>query len=104
MFVVLTTCADQREANRIASLLLRAHLTGCVQMFPIRSIYSWKGKLERSREVALFIKTERRLFPMVETLIRRVSSYEVPCIEGWPIERVSRPFRDWLVGVLQGRS
>lgn len=103
MFIVSTTCANQREADRIATLLLRARLVVCVQMFPISSKYWWRNKIEGAREVLLFAKTQRQLFPMIEKVIRRASSYEVPAIEGWPIDRVSRPFRDWLIGVLRGK-
>lgn len=98
----MTTCGSGAEAKRLATLVLKARLAACVQMIPIQSAYWWEGKIASSREVLLLMKTKRQLYPMLETLIRRLSRYEVPVIEGWDVRAMSRPAREWMKTILAG--
>lgn len=102
MFIVMTTCGSGIEAKRLATLVLKARLAACVQMIPIQSAYWWQGKITSSREVLLLIKTKRQLYPMLEALVRRVSRYEVPVVEGWELNAMSRAAREWVKTILAG--
>jgi len=45
--VVLSTCANQEEAERLARLLVDQRLAACVNVIPgLRSYYRWKGAVE----------------------------------------------------------
>ena len=56
---VINTTTDSYEiAYKIAKLLVSERLSPCVQTVPkIKSTYMWEGKLEKSDEILLVIKT-----------------------------------------------
>ena len=77
--VVLSTCASEEEAVRVARALVEAQLAVCVNIVPrVRSIYRWKDSVEDASEWLLLIKTKRELFEALTAKLRTVHSYEVP--------------------------
>jgi periplasmic divalent cation tolerance protein len=96
MLFIYTTCANEKEAERIVMALLKARLIGCANWWPIKSFYWWKGKIEKDREVALILKTQERNFAKIEQMIKKLHSYSVPCIVAWKIDKVSKDYLKWL--------
>jgi len=97
--VVLMTAANGGEASRIADELVESRLAACVQIIPeVRSVYRWKGQLQRDREVLLLAKTTRAKFAELESKVRAMHSYETPEIVALPIAEVSGPYLKWLQG------
>jgi len=94
--IVLSTAGSQEEADKIAGILLEKRAAACVQITPIVSLYHWKGKIERSGEIRLLIKTTDALYPRVESLIRENHSYEVPQIVKLPITAGLPEYLDWI--------
>jgi periplasmic divalent cation tolerance protein len=96
--VVLVTCGSVQEARRIGSALVEAKLAPCANILeaPIRSIYRWKGQVERAREFLILLKTSRKRFAAIEREVRRLHSYDVPEIIALPIERGSRSYLKWI--------
>lgn len=66
---VYITARDESEAEKIASTLVEEKLAACVNVFPIKSIYRWKGEIQREKEVAMLVKTKDEL---VDKIIKRV--------------------------------
>ncbi|MGB9613556.1 MAG: divalent-cation tolerance protein CutA, partial [Candidatus Margulisiibacteriota bacterium] len=48
--VVYITASSSKEAQKIAEILIEEKLVACANIFPIKSIYRWKGKLCREKE------------------------------------------------------
>lgn len=96
--VVLVTCANAREAGRIARTLVEERLAACVNMLSasILSVYRWKGNVERAREVLLIAKTSARHFPGLERRVRQIHSYQTPEIIALPVAAGSRSYLAWL--------
>lgn len=94
--LVLTTASSEEEAERIATALLEAKLAACVNMYPIRSIYTWKGKIQHDREWQLMIKTEQRCVEAIAILIQSIHSYELPELIAMPIIAGSEGYLSWL--------
>ena len=95
--VVFMTAANGEEATRLADMLVGAHLAACVQILPeIESVYRWQGKIERSAEVLLLVKTTRAKFDDLEREVRALHSYETPEIVAVPIVAGSAPYLEWL--------
>ena len=78
---VYFTASNEREALRIGELLVKERLAACINVFPIKSIFWWKGKVERSEEVGVFVKTQEKLFSRIVKRIRELHSYDLPVIE-----------------------
>lgn len=96
--IVLTTFPDRRRANRMAEALLKEHLAACVQTWPIRSSYRWRGKICREPEVLMLIKTQRRLYSKVEQFLKAAHPYETPEIIQLGIETGWSGYLHWLAG------
>lgn len=102
--VVLVTCASSAEAKRIASGLVGKRLAACGNVLgtQVVSIYRWKGKVERAKEVLLILKTTRKTFPALEKEVRRLHSYDVPEIIALPVIAGSGAYLSWIAGSVKG--
>jgi len=59
--IILCTCADPEQAERIARRLVELQLAACVNIFPgVQSIYRWQGAVESAAESLILIKTSAR--------------------------------------------
>ena len=59
-------CPDERTATAIAEALVGRRLAAAANVHaPIRSLYHWRGRVERAAEVPLVLKTRAELFPAV---------------------------------------
>lgn len=95
--VVLTTCRDMREAERIAEAVVAERLAACANLVPgVRSIYRWEGKIEHSEEILIVIKTAAAQFAALEKRIKALHSYTCPEIVSIPIQEGFQPYLDWI--------
>ncbi len=100
--VVLSTCASEEEANRIALLLVERHLAACVNVIPqIRSVYRWKGAVESSAEILLLIKSSRERFQALREALEGAHSYELPEALALPVIEGSDNYLNWLGATLE---
>tara|TARA_B100000700_G_scaffold263782_1_gene301127 strand:- start:46 stop:246 length:201 start_codon:yes stop_codon:yes gene_type:complete len=52
------TCSKRKEASKIAGFLLKKKLIACANIINnIESIFFWKGKIRKSKEVLVVGKT-----------------------------------------------
>ncbi len=95
--LILTTCASENEAAKIAEALVTAKAAACCNIIKdIRSLYIWQGKLEDDREVLLLTKTTTASFPKVREMIVKLHSYDVPEIIALPIVDGSADYLNWV--------
>ena len=95
--VVLTTCASDEEAARIARALVEKRLAACVNVMPAgRSFYRWKGAIEDDQESLMVIKSSRGLFDQLRVEIEKLHSYELPEVIAVPIVDGSEGYLEWL--------
>ena len=99
--VVLSTAANEEEAERIARRLVEEKLAACVNVVPgVQSFYRWEGKIERQSEILLIAKTTTTKFADLEREVRALHSYETPEIIALPIVAGSSPYLAWLIDSL----
>ena len=95
--VVLSTCAGEEEAGRLARALVEERLAACVTVVAgVRSFYRWKGEIESSAECLLVVKSSRELFTSLRTALGRLHSYEVPEVVALPIVDGAPSYLEWL--------
>jgi periplasmic divalent cation tolerance protein len=100
--IVLSTCADREEAERIAHRLVEQQLAACVNILPgVQSIYRWQGNVESAAEVLMVIKTSAGLVPEVQSTIANLHSYEVPELLVLPVAGGSEAYLGWLKASLR---
>ena len=80
MTLVYITCKDRKEAEMISNHLLRKRLIVCANIFPIKSMYWWKGKITKSSEHVMIAKTNNKNFKKLEAEVKKIHSYEIQCI------------------------
>src|SRR5271157_981777 len=103
--VVLSTCATQEEAEKLARLLLDERLAACVNVIPrTRSYYRWKGAIESADECLLLVKSSRELFSSIRAILEKEHSYEVPELLALPVVEGAANYLNWLLANLRSGS
>ena len=97
MSLVYTTCKNKTEAKKIANMLLKLILIACANYWQTDSSYNWKGKIVNSKEVIMILKTRNSYYKKVETLIKKMHSYDTPCILKINAEQVEKKYLEWLL-------
>ena len=101
MIVVLITASSQKEANLISEKLIKLKLCACVNIIKgISSIYHWKGKVEKSKEVLLIIKTKKKSLNKLIKKVKELHSYSVPEIIALPILDGNKEYLNWIESVV----
>jgi periplasmic divalent cation tolerance protein len=95
--VVLSTAPNRRTARALAKRLVAERWAACVSILPaVESTYRWKGKIERSAECLLLVKTSSRRTPALIRRLDEIHPYDVPEIIALPVTRSSAPYLRWL--------
>ena len=96
MILIYTICKNTGEASRIANMLLKLKLIACANWWPIESVSRWKNKIVKTRETAMILKTRKAYYKKIEAVIKKIHSYEVPCIVAFGWAESSKEFSDWV--------
>ena len=80
MALVYITCKDKKEAEKISRRLLIKRVIACANIFPIRSMYWWKGRIVNDAENVIIAKTINKKLRQLENEVKGLHSYEIPCI------------------------
>ncbi len=97
LIVTLVTVPTAELAEIIANKLVTERLAACVNILPgVRSIYSWKGKVEEAGELLLLIKTKRAHYAELEARIRELHSYDTPEIVAIEACAVFEKYLNWV--------
>jgi periplasmic divalent cation tolerance protein len=95
--IVLVTCPNMKSAGKISDILLEKRLAACTNTIPgIESRFRWKGKVKKSKEALMIIKTTKALVKKVEKAVKENHSYEVPEIIAIPIVSGSNEYLNWI--------
>jgi periplasmic divalent cation tolerance protein len=101
--VVLTGCAAEADAERMARALIEGRLAACVNVVPgVRSFYHWKGATESTQEYLLIIKTSRDLFGALRAEMEKLHPYELPELLALPVVAGAENYLSWLQSNLRG--
>ena len=93
---VYITVATKKEANGIAQVLLSEKLAACCNIFKIDSLFWWEGKIQKAREFAIIVKTQKALVEKIIKRVKEIHSYSVPCIISFDIEKGNKDFLNWI--------
>ena len=95
--VILITCANKREAKRIARDLVVQRLVACVNIITnIESIFWWQKRVDSASEVLLIAKSKNSLMPKVIKQVRSLHSYQVPEVIALPIKAGNSDYLNWI--------
>lgn len=98
--LVMISCADKSEAERIGETLLKKKLAACAQIIPaVDSSFLWppgKGRIDYGAESLLLIKTLESKWSALEKEVLTAHSYENPEIAALPLLHVTKQYLTWL--------
>lgn len=95
IFAYITT-SGRDEARSIGKEMVEKGMAACANMFPMESIYRWEGKVEQDEEYVLILKTRQGRREELEREVRKVHSYDCPCILFFKAEGGSRGYVNWI--------
>lgn len=95
------TCADQTQADSIATVLLEKRLVACVKMMPVNSKFMWNGSLDTAHEILLIMDGVRDNFSSIEQEVRAIHSYETFVLVATAIQDASAGVPSWICESIQ---
>ena len=94
--VLYVTYPSEEEATRICTILLERQLIACANIYPVRSLYSWKGKINNEKEWISILKSTDKKWLALQEAITELHPYEIPCITKWNAE-ANTPYKNWIL-------
>ena len=96
LVMAMTTCGDDKSAERLARTLVEERLAACVSIGPpICSVYPWQDRIETDKEVPLTIKTMPDRLPALKAFIAEQHDYDVPELLVLPISDGADAYMQW---------
>ena len=97
ILVVLVAVSNQKEAVRIGEGMVNARLAACANIITgVQSIYHWKGKVVKAKEVLLILKSTRLRYRALERAIKTMHTYETPEIIALPVKGGGEQYIVWV--------
>lgn len=95
--VIFITVSNKKEAQRISEALLKDRLAACVNIVnKIESIFWWQGKINRTGEILLIVKSKKSKLNKIIKRVKSIHSYEVPEIIALAIIGGYKNYLEWL--------
>lgn len=92
------TCKNKVEANKIAYALVKKDLVACANIIPnIKSYFKWNNKkVNIIRESVLIGKTVKKNINKIILYVKKISSYDCPCVVFVDINKGNKDFLSWI--------
>ncbi len=97
ILLVIVSCADVREAEKIAKSVVSKRLAACANVLAgATSFFKWKGQFAKAKELILLLKTTDKAYPALEKAIKSMHSYENPEVIALEVTRGSKSYLKWV--------
>jgi periplasmic divalent cation tolerance protein len=95
--LVYITTSNADEARRIGRELVAERLAACVNILDgMTSMYWWEGEVQDDQECVLLAKTRADLADDLVERVKKIHSYDVPCVVCLPIREGNPDFLAWI--------
>jgi periplasmic divalent cation tolerance protein len=95
--IALTTWPAGHDVDAFATAVVSEGLAACVNVLPpMRSIYRWKGEVQRADEYQLVLKTTAARIEDLERRVRELHPYDVPEFLVLPVVAGSEAYLNWV--------
>jgi len=94
--IIYITAGDMEQARMIGRKLVEERLAACANIFPITSIFRWKGNIDEANEFGIIVKTRSDKVKEIEKKVLEIHSYEVPCVVSFMIDKGSKDYLNWI--------
>lgn len=80
MIVLLVSFEEMEHAEKMANHLIDNRLAACIELFPVKSFYVWKGEKMSPNEISGVIKAPEENVGKIEESFKNLLSYDIPQI------------------------
>lgn len=94
--IIYITAGDMEEARKIGRTLVEERLAACANIFPITSIFRWKGNIDEANEFGIVVKTRSDKVKEIQERVKDIHSYEVPCVVSFKMDEGSAQYLAWI--------
>ena len=92
------TCSKKKEASKIAKFLVKNKLVACANIINnVDSIFLWKKNIKQVKEVLIVGKTMNKNVQKIIKIVKKLHSYEVPCVIFFDIKNGNTDFLKWII-------
>ncbi len=95
--IIVSTYPDKKIVEKTANELVKKRLAACVNISKISSIYSWKGKIEKTSEYLALFKTTKKNKTALKKAIKNTHPYDVPEIAEIDVISINQQYLKWLI-------
>jgi periplasmic divalent cation tolerance protein len=100
--MVFVTTPNRQVSDRLSKLVVGQKLAACANALPrVRSLYWWKGKIQKGKEELLILKTQKSHWAKLSKAIRENHPYEVCEILALPVARGNPAYLKWIADSLR---
>ncbi len=97
LIILVTTCGQREDAQKLARLLVESKLAACSQVSgPITSFYWWQGKLEQDEEWQVKSKMPSENFEKALAVLKEKHPYDLPQIIAVPVTKALPQYSEWV--------
>ena len=94
---IYVTASSLDEARNIARTVIDERLAACANILGnVTSVFQWDGAMQEEREIAMILKTRRDLVSALAERIKKIHSYDCPCITAHDIIDGHSGFLSWV--------
>ncbi|NOX71799.1 MAG: divalent-cation tolerance protein CutA [Candidatus Micrarchaeota archaeon] len=93
--IIYITHENEEEAKKIVGYLLERKLIACANIFPIKSMYWWNGKIEDASEIVSIVKTRKENWTKIKKEVLNIHPYNTPCIMKIEVE-ANKSYESWI--------
>lgn len=95
--IVLCTTPDETSAEQLSRRILEQKLAACITLLPgATSFYMWEGKLEKSHETQMLIKSNTTSQSRLLNNLKQYHPYDVPELLVLPVQDGDPEYLSWL--------
>jgi|SRR3972149_2620263 len=96
VYFVYVTFPSKKDAYKIAQEILKKRVAGCVNIFPIESIFWWDDKLASKEEIVVIFKTIESNLKKLYREIKKLSPFKIPCVAPLEVSKINKEYKEWL--------
>lgn len=105
MILIYVTCESVKQAEELGEAVMLKRLCTCVNIYKeMQPMFFWPpktGKIDKSKEVVLLIKSKKSKYDSIEKLVTKLHTYDTPCIFAIPVIAVADKYWNWLEGEME---
>ncbi|MFH1588442.1 MAG: divalent-cation tolerance protein CutA [Candidatus Diapherotrites archaeon] len=100
--IIYVPFPSKKEALNISNHLLKKKLIACANLINSDSLFHWKKKLRKEKEVIALMKSKEGNFTKIKKEIQLMHSYELPAIIKFSI-KANKEFEEWVEKECSGK-